>query len=209
MKGTQPFFDFLVEDQAMSKMEIAEKTLDTDGNCYLKCVYIPKTVAIPDILRGILGETILEVIDEQSWSPEEPYKINYKVTPCFLSDQIKTSGFVEIIEHEDPNKCVQVVNGTTNVSIYFIGGYIEEALLDNLKKFYAAYPTHMARFRTHIEDTVEQDACFLDNVETYLTRCEGKSVPGDDSDRTILAESHFKDRATLLRADESTVTAAE
>jgi len=120
LKGSQPFFEFLVQDNALSKMEAVDRRIEPDGSCYLKCAYIPKTVAIPDILRGLLGETLLEVIDEQRWSSEEPYKVDFKVTPTFLSDQIKTYGVVEILEHEDPKKCVHVVQGKTEVNIYFI-----------------------------------------------------------------------------------------
>mmetsp|Transcript_44014 Transcript_44014/g.171830 ORF Transcript_44014/g.171830 Transcript_44014/m.171830 type:complete len:156 (+) Transcript_44014:685-1152(+) len=122
VKATKGFFDFLVEDKALYKMEAEAEWDDPDGSVHLKCAYIPRTVEIPDIVRALLGETILEVLDEQCWNRDvDKYRLDYKVTPTFLTENIKTTGTLSLLEHaENPEKCVHVVEGKTEVNLPFV-----------------------------------------------------------------------------------------
>jgi len=67
-----------------------------------------------------------------------------------------------------------------------------------LKKFYAKYPAHMARFRTHIENTGQQDMDFTDTVKAFLTAREYKGHSGAGVDDNILTHTGFTDRTNLI-----------
>eukprot|EP00189_Rhodosorus_marinus_P009828 CAMPEP_0184741834 /NCGR_PEP_ID=MMETSP0315-20130426/4836_1 /TAXON_ID=101924 /ORGANISM="Rhodosorus marinus, Strain UTEX LB 2760" /LENGTH=275 /DNA_ID=CAMNT_0027212343 /DNA_START=116 /DNA_END=943 /DNA_ORIENTATION=+ len=170
VKATKGFFDFLVEDKALYKMDAEAEWDDPDGNVHLKCAYIPRTVEIPDIVRALLGETILEVLDEQCWNRDvDKYRLNYKVTPTFLTENIKTSGSLTLLEHpENPEKCLHVVEGKTEVNLLFVSGFIEDTLRVNMEKFYEAYPAHVTRFRQHLVDLVGEKATTEELVDAYL-----------------------------------------
>ncbi|KAJ8906492.1 hypothetical protein NDN08_002985 [Rhodosorus marinus] len=170
VKATKAFFDFLVEDKALYKMDAEAEWDDPDGSVHLKCAYIPRTVEIPDIVRALLGETILEVLDEQSWNRDvDKYRLDYKVTPTFLTESIKTTGTLSLLEHpENPEKCVHVVKGKTEVNLPFVSGFIEDTLRVNMNKFYEAYPAHVTRFRQHLVDLVGEQATTEELVEAYL-----------------------------------------
>ncbi|GAB0493322.1 hypothetical protein MMPV_004602 [Pyropia vietnamensis] len=60
--------------------------------------YTPARVEMPDLVRGIVGQTLFEVTDSQTWdaSPDAPTVQAFRITPSFLSSLCTTSGVLSV-----------------------------------------------------------------------------------------------------------------
>jgi hypothetical protein len=74
----------------------------------------------------------------------------FVITPGVLADYICTKGELSISPHPsgDPTRCLHVLAGTCNVSLPFVGYYIEEAIVANMQAFYDNYPAHIRSMRS-------------------------------------------------------------
>lgn len=70
------------------------------------------------------------------------YSQNFVITPGVLAELVTTTGDLALYPDADGNRksCRHVLSGTVTVGIPFLGGYVEEAVVENMRAFYAKYP---------------------------------------------------------------------
>lgn len=70
------------------------------------------------------------------------YSQNFVITPGVLADLVTTTGDLALYPDAggNQNSCRHVLSGTVTVGIPFLGGYVEEAVVENMRTFYAKYP---------------------------------------------------------------------
>jgi hypothetical protein len=86
---------------------------------------------------------------------------SFVITPGVLADYICTKGTLSVEPHPsgDPKRCIHVLSGNCNVSLPFVGYYVEEAIIANMQTFYKAYPAHMLTMRDVLVKDFSDEPC--------------------------------------------------
>lgn len=108
------------------------------------------------------------------------YAQTFTITPGVLAEFISTNGQLTVDSHPsgDEMRCVHILSGTCNVSIPFVGGYVEDAIVTNMDTFYADYPEHIANMVSGI---------LLGSQDAIGTIAEGITDPKDATEEMLLA----------------------
>eukprot|EP00177_Eucheuma_denticulatum_P003688 GFKZ01006686.1.p1 GENE.GFKZ01006686.1~~GFKZ01006686.1.p1 ORF type:complete len:211 (-),score=28.18 GFKZ01006686.1:669-1301(-) len=146
------FMSHLVNTGALTRMDASASTpLSGQSSLYSRIqTYVPSQADIPDVVKGMLDDSILEVTDTQTWDENKPGRQSFSIhpTPPVLADLVKTSGelVVEDAKEGDAGSCRHVLSGRCEVSVPMLGWYLEQTIVSNMRKFYAEYPHHIAAF---------------------------------------------------------------
>lgn len=163
LRATPVFTRFMVECGALQRMEStpAQATTASDSCMTRKQVYVPSTVQIPDVVRSIIDESLIEVTDTQVWDDEQaPYEQSFSIQPSVLAEYIKSTG--KLLMHElQPDvaqdaaveRCLHVLEGECSVDIPFVGSFVEQAIISNMHEFYAGYAEVIDQFKVMLTKT--------------------------------------------------------
>lgn len=160
IRATKTFMNFLVSDGALNRMDAtAAKTPSDTKSATMrtrKQTYVPANVAIPDIIKPIIDDSYIEITDCQTWDETTPYVQESVVHPTILGDVITTTATLtmaldddidgEAEDKEQNQSCLHTLSGNVTVSIPFLGYYVEQAVVSNMKQFYSTYADHVANF---------------------------------------------------------------
>lgn len=174
IRATKTFMNFLVSDGALNRMDatVAKTPSDTKSTTMRtrKQTYVPGNVAIPDIIKPIIDDSYIEITDSQTWDEAIPYVQKSVVHPTILGDVITTTATLtmaldndcvangdvidgDVEDKEQIQSCLHTLSGNVTVSIPFLGYYVEQAVVSNMKQFYSTYADHVANF---VEMTVKK-----------------------------------------------------
>ncbi|KAK1869926.1 hypothetical protein I4F81_012391 [Pyropia yezoensis] len=104
IRATPGFMNFVVEDGLLRAMTGTTSTPAADARALdgdirtRQQTYTPARVEMPDLVRGIVGQTLFEVTDTQTWnaSPGAPTVQAFRITPSFLSSLCTTAGVLSV-----------------------------------------------------------------------------------------------------------------
>lgn len=159
IRATKSFMDFLVRDGALTRMDASAAKTPADAKSVSvrtrKQIYVPSNVAIPDIIKPIIDDSYIEITDSQTWDEAVPYIQQSVVRPTILGDVITTTATLTMAEDTDDGSeqgdgevqsCLHTLSGTVSVAIPFLGYYVEQAVVSNMRQFYSTYADHVANF---------------------------------------------------------------
>lgn len=109
--------------------------------------YVPGDVIIPEVVKPIIDDSYIEIGDDQTWDNDVPYVQDSTIRPTVMGDVILTRARLSLEEDpEDRGGCLHSLAGEVGVSLLFIGYYVEQAIVANMKSFYGNYPGHIDDF---------------------------------------------------------------
>lgn len=158
VRASKTFMDFLVRNGALQRMETTapERTCSptsttartaVDQELTRKQVYVPGNVVISEMIRSIVDDSYIEITDEQKWSESNPFVQESQIRPSILGDIIATNATLYLNPDEQEDDCCwHTLKGSVSVPIMFLGYYVEQAVISNMRSFYDAYPRHIDEF---------------------------------------------------------------
>lgn len=162
LRASPPFASFLVSIGALNRMESspARRVPGHPTLCTRTQTYVPATISIPDIVKPIFDDSVIEICDTQTWDDSSrTMEQRFEIRPSVLADLVKSHGklvlspaskiavgdSLEDMEQEQ-GSCLHVLQGECGVGIPFLGWYVEQAIIANMQTFYGQYPGHIQRF---------------------------------------------------------------
>lgn len=97
IRDAPSFLRFIVADGLLKNMTASEPEQELDG--WLKRVqhYCPARVDCPNIIRGLVGDTMFEVADHQRWNDDlHPLSLSFSIRPSFLAALSSTHGDLSV-----------------------------------------------------------------------------------------------------------------
>lgn len=140
---------FLVSNGALQRMEATPVKPDFENGkqSTRRQTYVPGDIVIPEMVKSIIDESYIEIGDEQTWDDSKPYKQHSLIRPTILGDVITTKALLKLEKDDDDRGCCwHTLSGSVSVSVLFLGYYVEQAVLTNMKSFYDNYPAHIDDF---------------------------------------------------------------
>ena len=98
----------------------------------------------------MFDETYIEIKDIQTWDDDIPYVQQSTIVPGIMADLVQSRAQLTLEQMEGGEKdgegCMHKLSGECNVGIPFLGYYVEQAIIANMKEFYAGYARHIDGF---------------------------------------------------------------
>jgi hypothetical protein len=95
--------------------------------------------------KGILGAADPAWVEESIWSPEET-SWRWTIVPEVAASLISAHGAMAL--HAAGNNTTRIVSGDISVNVPFIGGRVEQAILDGVSKVYNEEAERLAAWLT-------------------------------------------------------------
>ena len=149
VRATKTFMQFLVSNGAINRMEAtrAQRVAGSDSRMSRIQTYVPAEIRIPDVVKPIFDDSYLEIKDRQTWDEEVPYEQTFDIKPGIMCEVVKSGGTLTLEASGNKDEiCVHTLAGQCRVSIPFLGWYVEQAIIDNMKHFYKGYAKHIDDF---------------------------------------------------------------
>lgn len=152
VRVSKPFMSHLVSNGALNRMDATPARLVSGQRSIYTRVqtYVPATMEIPDIVKAVFDDSYIEITDTQTWDEGRPLRQSFSIRPGVMSDYVRTEGEIRMQEVGDVagegGGCLQVLSGECRVSMPFLGWYVEQAIVANMRTFYEGYPGHVAAF---------------------------------------------------------------
>ncbi|KAI0566687.1 hypothetical protein FGB62_6g010 [Gracilaria domingensis] len=139
---------FLAYNGAIKRMETIEGEATGDTSTRSRTLlYVPANLNIPDIISPIVNDSYIEIRDVQTWDDSRPFHQSSVITPCLMGDVVCTRLTLTIDEVEgDKSRCVHTLEGECDVSIPWLGPFVEQAIISNMQTFYDTYNEHVKAF---------------------------------------------------------------
>ena len=95
---------------------------------------------LPDALRGLLrriapGTETASYIEEQ-WRSKSQREVRFRMEPSVLADRVRIEGVVRI-EARGRTRCVRILDGVVEVSLFGLGTLVERAIVSATIDAYA------------------------------------------------------------------------
>lgn len=172
IRASRTFMQFLVRNGALSRME-ATAAVPADNATSNTCmtrrqIYVSADIVIPEIIKPLLDDSYIEISDSQTWDDAAPYVQRSVIHPAILGELITTEACLTLLTGERADgdgvgddagdgtddsdggvvssSCLHSLSGSVGVAVPFLGSFVEQAVVSNMKQFYADYPRHISDF---------------------------------------------------------------
>lgn len=125
--------DFEKEVREAASMDVVVLKKEERNGMLLERVRNTSRKELPALLRSAVGADRM-TYEQEMESDLAKFVTNWKVIPSFASDKVKCSGVSKIQAAADG--CERVVTGSLSVSVPFVGGKIEQAIVGELENSY-------------------------------------------------------------------------
>lgn len=99
MRAAPGFLRFVVSDGLLKSICASPAQYDEHGVGRREQQYTPASVDCPAVVRAVVGDTLFEVRDEQTWNDAlRPFAQEFKIRPSFLAGLSKTAGWLTLEE---------------------------------------------------------------------------------------------------------------
>lgn len=135
--------EFEKESRKQADMDVVILRSEERGNMLFERFRITSHKELPALMRSATGADRLSYEQEME-SDNLKFTTRWKILPSFAQDKVKCEGSSKLIA--TPDGCERIVTGDLKVSVPFVGGKIEQAIVSELEAGYAKTAQVISRF---------------------------------------------------------------